>query len=379
VIRLGIDVQAVADGNRSGLYNHVRWLTHYLRPLLDGELYLLAHATHGRPAGLSAQATTEAMDGAKVTLLKPPARFYRLWHRLSRVNRLDVLVHNLHGYLPLATRGANVFVVPDVIPLAYDYGVAGFADQYRPYYESAVSKGDVVIVWSEHTRKDLLTRVGGSPDRIRVVPLAAGPEFRPATNPEAVQHALAPLGLAETPYVLCVGTIEARKNHAVLLRAFARMIAKDPALPHRLVLVGGKWAGHEAVFDLIGKLGLPDRVVYTGFTESLPLVYAGADAFVFPSLYEGFGLPPLEAMACGVPVLAADASSLPEVVGDAGVLFPPHDDVALADSLSEVLLARQYRDKLVASGLERASHFSWQHTATSYLDTFMAALQARAS
>ena len=99
---------------------------------------------------------------------------------------------------------------------------------------------------------------------------------------------------------------------------------------------------------------------------------------MFPSLYEGFGLPPLEAMASGVPVLAADASSLPEVVGDAGVLFEPHDPVVLADSLSQVLTDRSYRDTLIGRGLTRAAQFSWTRTARSYLDALMAARQARA-
>jgi glycosyltransferase involved in cell wall biosynthesis len=377
-MRVGIDVQAVADGNRSGLYNHVRWLTHHLRPLLDGELYLLAQRPRRQPVQTGALGTSAAMDDASITFLTPPARFYRVWHQVSRVNRLDVLMHNLHGFLPMCTRGANAFVVPDVIPLAFNYGLPGFADEYRPYYETAVQKGDVVIVWSEHTRRDLLARVGGSADLVRVVPLAAGPEFRPVDDPGVVHRALAPLGLASVPYVLCVATLESRKNHAVLLRAFARMVGRDPALPHRLVLVGGKWIGHEEVFRLIGELGLSDRIVLNGFSESLPLIYAGADAFVFPSLYEGFGLPPLEAMACGVPVLAADASSLPEVVGDSGILFAPHDHEALADHLARVLGDRTYRDDLIARGFARVRQFSWEQTAASYLDAFMAARQGRA-
>lgn len=374
-MRIGVDIQAVADGNRSGLYNQLRWMVYYLRPLVDGELHLFARADR-RTARQRAHSTSTVMDGAEVTVVTPPPTFYRLWHQFSRVNRVDVLLHNLHGTLPLCSGGANAFAVPDVIPLAFDYGVAGFADQYRRFYETAVRHGDIIVVWSEHTRQDLLARVGGSPDKVRVAPLAAGPEFHPM-DAETIRPVLAAAGLSDTPYVLCVSTIERRKNHAVLLRAFARAIAREPALPHRLVLVGKQWIGHETVFDLIGELKLSDRVVYIDFTDGLSALYAGADAFVFPSVYEGFGLPPLEAMASGVPVLAANASSLPEVVGDAGVLFDPHDADALADDLLKVLFDRSYRKDLITGGLARARRFAWERTAQLYLDALIAATETR--
>jgi glycosyltransferase involved in cell wall biosynthesis len=174
-----------------------------------------------------------------------------------------------------------------------------------------------------------------------------------------------------------VSTLEIRKNHAVLLRAFARLLKRDPDLRHRLVLVGGKWIGSEKVFELIRELRLEDRVTYVGFSEQLPALYAGADAFVFPSLYEGFGLPPLEAMACGVPVLAARATSLPEVVGDGGIMFPPHDDAWLCDALHEVLTDRDRHDALARHGLARAATFSWRRTAAIHMKAFQFGLSRR--
>jgi glycosyltransferase involved in cell wall biosynthesis len=296
-----------------------------------------------------------------------------MWHYFSRVNRFDVLLHMLFGQLPPTTRGANVYVVPDIIPLGFDYGMPRTVEYYRRYSKQAVRHGHAVIVSSEHTKKDFLARVGGHAERIHVCPLAAGPEFVPL-DPERARAAVAPLGLANTPYVLCVATLEKRKNHAVLLRAFARLLHRDPSLPHKLVFVGNKSIGHQDVFDLVRTLGLSDRFSYLGFVDALPPLYAGADAFVFPSLYEGFGLPPLEAMACGVPVLAARATSLPEVVGDAGVLFDPHDDHVLADELDRVLTDRTHHDCLAARGLARSAAYSWRRTAESYLEAIKSGL-----
>ena len=286
-MRLGIDVQIVASGNRSGLYNYLRSTVRELRPLVDDQLWLLADL--GKDPGQSDMARlSAALDGAKVRVARQASHLGRFRNRLSFWNRLDVLMHNLHGLLPPATHAANAYMVPDVIPLAVDYGVPGFADGYRPFYEAAAEHADVILVFSEHAKRDFLERVGGSPESVWVAPLAAGPEYRPVRNRESIRAALEHHDLWNQPYILMVSTLEVRKNHAVLLRAFARLVKRDPALRHRLVLVGGTWVGHEKVFELISELGLEDRVTYVGFSEQLPALYAGADAFVFPSLYEGF-------------------------------------------------------------------------------------------
>lgn len=292
-----------------------------------------------------------------------------LQHRLSVLSRLDVLLHNLHSRIPPNLRGANAYVVPDVIPLSFDYGLPGLTDGHIKYYNDAVANGDVLIVWSEHTKQDVLRRVGGEPDHFRVCPLAIGPEFAPA-DPASLQRALAAVGLSGTKYVLCVATIEKRKNHASLIRAFDRMIRRDRSLPHKLVLVGRPWIGHEEVFALVDRLGLGDRVVHLDEVGAslLPSVYAGADVFVFPSLYEGFGLPPLEAMASGTPVLSSNATSLPEVVGNGAILFDPEDDDGLCEHMYQALTSPALRQQLVERGLARARHFKWKRTADQYLE-----------
>lgn len=377
-MRVGIDVQVVAAGNRSGLYQHLRSTVRELRPLLNDQLWLFAERD-GSAATLDAPRLSAAMDGASVCVLRGHSRPRWPWQWRSPWGRVDVLVHNLHGFLPPARWAANTYFVPDVIPLALDYGVPGLADMYRPFYEAAVRHGDVIVVSSDHGKKDFLQRVGGSADSIRVAPLAAASEYRPVTDRVALRTALAPYGLSDVPYILMVATLELRKNHAVLLRAFAKLINKDQSLRHRLVLVGEKWIGHEAVFDLIRGLRLEDRVTYLGFCDRLPELYGGADAFVFPSLYEGFGLPPLEAMACGVPVLAANVTSLPEVIGNGGVLFDPHDVDGLCEALHEIVTDSARHDELAKRSIQRAATFSWRRTAELYLEAFHFALRHRTS
>jgi glycosyltransferase involved in cell wall biosynthesis len=364
-MRIGLDIQAAADGYRSGLYYHLRNLSRELAPLVDGSVWLLA-----TPSKDSRSTLAKAFTGQNVILFQPPRRFYRVWNMISRCNRLDVLMHNMCGRLPLLTRGANAFLVPDLIPLDIDYQVPGYRETCQGYCETAVRSADVIITFSEHTRRDLLNRFGGPEDKVRAIPLAAGPEFHPLTDSGQVRVALAPYGLDSVPYVLCVSTIEIRKNHVALVRAFARMIEKDPGLPHKLVLVGTKGFGAEAVFDLIEQLRLSDRVRHLGYVESHAAIYAGADVFVFPSRYEGFGLPPLESMASGVPVLVANATSLPEVIGDAGILFDPDDHEVLSNHLHRILTDRPYRDDLSARGLAHAHSFTWRRTAQLYLDAF---------
>ncbi|MGH9195500.1 MAG: glycosyltransferase family 4 protein, partial [Acidimicrobiia bacterium] len=203
---------------------------------------------------------------------------------------------------------------------------------------------------------------------VHVTPLAAGPPFRPIEDRAVLARELEAFGLRETPYILYVGTIETRKNHEVLLRAFDRLKRLEPSLRHKLVFIGPKWHGHEAVFAAISRLRLDSQVLYLESVPRLELLYNGADLLVFPSLYEGFGLPPLEAMACGTPVVTSNTTSLPEVVGDAGVMVDPRDEEAVCEAMRRVLTDGRLRELLVTKGLERAGTFSWKRTTEQTLE-----------
>ena len=227
-----------------------------------------------------------------------------------------------------------------------------------------------LLTFSEAVKGQLVNRLRFEPSRIVVTPLAADERFRPQP-PEVIAKVRERYGL-QRPYLLFVGTIEPRKNLPTLLKAFAPL---TNSLPHRLVLVGAKGWGWEQVAGEIERLGLKGRVMCTEYVpdEDLPALMNGADLFVYPSLGEGFGLPPLEAMACGTPVLCSDAPALPEVVGDAALTLPPTEVAAWTETLHRVLRDEGLRETLRRKGLERARQFSWEETARRTLHAFEAA------
>jgi len=232
-----------------------------------------------------------------------------------------------------------------------------------------------VISVSESTRRDLESFAEVPSERIRVIYNGADLE-RFAPRPRAEARAELPAGLnIPERYVLYIARLEhPGKNHVRLLEAFAAM-KRATDRPQKLVLVGGAWNGAEVIHARVAELGLSDQVVFPGFVpnEVLPALYAAADAFAFPSLFEGFGIPVLEAMASGTPVCAASTSSIPEVVGDAGLLFDPLDVPAMTESLIRLLQDQPLRRRLIAAGIQRAAAFSWDIAAKATLAELEAA------
>jgi glycosyltransferase involved in cell wall biosynthesis len=218
-----------------------------------------------------------------------------------------------------------------------------------------------VIAISESTRSDLVSAYDLSPERITVIHEAADPRFRPQP-PERVAAVRRRYGLPGR-YVLFVGTIEPRKNLTRLLHAFE--ILHSEGLSDALVVVGKRGWLYGDFFAELERSPVREAVILPGFVpdEHLPAVYAGAQALVFPSLYEGFGLPTLEAMACGTPVACSNTASLPEVGGDAALYFDPANEDAIVETLRRLLSDVERQDDLARRGLERASHFSWDRVA----------------
>jgi glycosyltransferase involved in cell wall biosynthesis len=233
-----------------------------------------------------------------------------------------------------------------------------------------------VISVSQSTRRDLESFARVPAERIRVIHNGADlRRFTPRHRDGARSALPAELHIPER-YVLYIARLEhPGKNHVRLLEAFAAL-RRTTDLPHKLVLVGGRWSGADVIHAKVEELGLGDLVVFPGFVpnEAIPALYAAADAFAFPSLFEGFGIPLLEAMASGTPVCAANASSIPEVVGEAGLLFDPLDVPAMTACLRRVLRDEALRRRLIAAGIERAAGFTWDTAAEATLEELEAAV-----
>lgn len=291
------------------------------------------------------------------------AREQLFWRGEHAAARLD-LFHAPHVNAPLAPRVPLVVTLHDLIPLRFPRTINSRAGEayFRGMSGLAPRAATRVVTHSEATRRDLVALRAVDPAKIVVVPLAADPRFaepQPAARRAAVR---ARHGLAG-PYVLYTGQWKRYKNLETLLAAFARL-GDRPGL--RLVLAGREDPRAPHVKAAIAELGLGDRVVTTGWIEDeadLVALYQEAAAFAFPSRYEGFGLPPLEAMAAGVPVVSSDAGALAEAVGDAALVVGPDDPAAWADALARVLDDAAMRARLVEAGRARVRTLGWERTA----------------
>lgn len=232
-----------------------------------------------------------------------------------------------------------------------------------------------IIVPSEHTRGDLIETYRIAPERINVVPLSAAPRFAPIKDKEELARVRRRYGI-EGNYILAVGSIQPRKNLPCLIEAYADLRRRCPhvKLP-QLVLVGKRAWLYQGTLDAIEKGGISQHTILTGYVpeEDLPALYAGALCFVYPSYFEGFGLPPLEAMQCGTPVITGDRTSLPEVIGDAGLMFDPFDASALAVCLARMIDDASLRAELRARSLKRAASFQQHETARRTLEVYQRA------
>jgi glycosyltransferase involved in cell wall biosynthesis len=231
-----------------------------------------------------------------------------------------------------------------------------------------------IIAVSEHTRREILSLYRVKSDLVSVVYPGVDRHFKPANRVAAGEYLSEKYGVSP-PFVLTVGVIQPRKNLRTLIEGFAKLKASED-LDHKLVVVGKYGWKEETLAQCIEELGLSSEVLFVGYVphEDLPAFYNAAEVFVYPSVYEGFGFPPLEAMACGTPVITGNRSSLPEVVGDAGIMVDPYEPEAFALAMWNVLFSESLRKEMSEAGLRQAAKFSWEKMASDMLALYRSAV-----
>lgn len=295
---------------------------------------------------------------------------YRLWHRLhlplpvqwftgpiDLYHSPDFVLPPLRGNIPTLLTVHDLSFVH--YPETFTPALVNYLNQVVP---ASVARASHILADSEATRADLMNQWQTPAAKITVLYSGVNEKFRPVTEKAALAALRARYGLGEGPYLLSVGTLQPRKNYQMLIRAFKGVAAQ---WPHNLYIAGGKGWLYEAMLAEAAAQGLSERVKFLGFVDDadLPALYSAAALFLFPSFYEGFGLPLLEAMACGVPVVSANTSSLVEVAGEAAWLLPPQDERAWQETMHRLLLDAPRRAKMVAAGFRQARQFTWRKTA----------------
>lgn len=276
------------------------------------------------------------------------------------------ITHFFNYIVPPGVHGKTVVTVHDMVYKAFPETVrARTKYMLNSGLKSSMKRADMIVTDSEFSRSEILKYFPQHEKKLRVVPCGVDlNKFRPCSEPERIPAVKKSLDI-EGEYFLYLGTIEPRKNLERLISAYHIFSQRTGSDAPKLVLAGGKGWLYDSIFRKVTDLGLSDKVLFTKYvpSEDMNPLMCGALAFVFPSIYEGFGMPPLEAMACGVPVLASDAASLPEVTGDCAVICNAYSEESIAEGLGKLWNDSELRSDLSIRGRDRAAEFSWDKSA----------------
>ena len=366
-MRVGLDASAAAKANRTGVGQYAVRLADALLAE-DPSLELTLGVRLGRwrrrshrhrPTGTAAARTRSAW-------------FPSFWPGLA-FGDCDV-VHGPDARI-VGGNAPQVVTLHDLFNLKSEaWADAAFRAEKRERYAEAAERATRVLCVSHSTARDVTSILGVPKERIAVTPLGVDPTFRPLPPAER-NPALLRLGV-RAPYVLFVGLAQPRKNLEAVAAIFRRLAARNDDL--RFVLAGDDGYPEGRLSAILAETRARDRIQWSGYAPAadLPALYSGAEALLFPSLDEGFGLPALEAMACGCPVVSSDRGALPEVVGEGGLCFPPDAIDDLEAAAARLLDDAEFRAHHVARGLERAKSFPWSRTARATLDAYRSATLA---
>jgi len=382
--RVGIDYTA-AHEQGGGIGRYVRELAEALFRLEEAQQHEYALFVAGAIRSQLPQLATHA--GLTYEWRATPLTnrwLARLWHR----SHIPVPIESITGSVDLFH--ATDFVLPPtrqttrtiltVHDLSFIHTPETASPRLRQYLNRvvprSVQKADFILADSEATQRDVIAYYGVAESKIDVLLSGVNPRFAPVTDIARLEHIRNKYGIGERPFIFTVGTIQPRKNYGRLIEALAHIRAHGHDLS--VVIAGGRGWLEDDIYGAIETHDMEPYVQFIGYADDtdLPALYSSAGAVWFVSLYEGFGLPVLEAMACGAPVITSNVSSLPEVAGDAAIKVSPTDLSAICDGMLGLLEDDELRNRLISRGFERAAQFTWEKAASKLLTTYNRVLNA---
>jgi glycosyltransferase involved in cell wall biosynthesis len=362
-MKIGIDARML---DWAGVGRYTRELAKGLAQIdKENEYILFSNAENENPVPQATNFTKKVID---LPVFSPAGQF--VWARLLKKANLDIF-HSPHFVFPPVVPCPSVATIHDLIPLVHPEVLPFFLKRfyYRMQNMRAAKKATNIIADSSSTKQDIIRILGIAGEKIEVIPLATDKNFEVICSEDSLKKVRSKFNIGKR-FILTLGNSKPHKNWTELIRAF-HQLKKEKEVEHHLVLAGKQDPRFPQSKDLVRELKLEKNIRFIEFIteEDLPILYNCASVFVLPSLHEGFGLPVLEAMACGTPVICSNASSLPEVTGEAALLVNPNSE-DLAKAIFKVLSDEETQKRLIREGRARARKFSWQKTAAKTLEVY---------
>jgi len=370
MVKIGIDFTAAYEQG-AGIGRLVREQVRHLMQLQ------LPYEYHLWVAGADAKSLeAKKIDSAGSQVIWHPTQitprwWMRIWHRLHIPYPIEAMVGRVDLY------HATDFVLPPKLPmtktiltvhdLSFERVPEAASPSLRVYLQkvvpASVKRALHVIADSEATKQDLIELYGTPADKISVILSGVDPRFQPVTDTQQLAKVREKYNIDDRPYLFSIGTVQPRKNYSRIIEALAQV--REQGHDIQLVIAGGRGWLEDEMYDTIKRLNIADHVNLIGFADDvdIPALYSSADCVLFPSLYEGFGFPVLEGMACGTPVITANVSSLPEVAGDSAIMVNPYDVDEIENAIIRVLTESDLRQSMITSGFTQAQKFTWQQSA----------------
>lgn len=383
-MKIALDVQSLFEEKKTGIGWTVKMMTENLLKDKRNDFYL-NYFSFRNHAEKQKRLACYQQDNTTIACCKwmPLGIYRRIWKWLplpySMFFQESPDITQFFNYvIPPGAKGIKSVYIYDMVYKACPETMEAATRAYmEKEMERSCRRADLIITISEFSKNEIIKYMNVDPDKIAVVPCGIDHAvFHDKIKEEAVKQVKEIYHLGEQ-YFLYLGTLEPRKNIPLIIRAYHELYKRNGSSIPKLVLVGKRGWGYDEIFALIQELELQNMVLFPGYVSEAdkPAMLRGAVCFLFPSLYEGFGIPPLEAMACGTPVIVSDAASLPEVVGEGGIQVSYDDYEAMSSYMERLSMDDEYREQWSKSGVEQAARFSWERSAEILADAYQVHLK----